>query len=68
MLIDSHDGPVPDGVWRLYEIVLGRCGPRPTLIEWDSKIPDWPVLKAEAMAAQRLLDRHAGQASLRHAV
>lgn len=70
LLIDSHDGPVPDGVWRLYEIVLGRCGPRPTLIEWDSKIPDWPILKAEAMAAQRLLDRHAGQAApgLCHAV
>jgi uncharacterized protein (UPF0276 family) len=28
-------------------------------VEWDSKIPDWPVLKAEAMAAQAIMDRHA---------
>jgi uncharacterized protein (UPF0276 family) len=57
LLIDSHDGPVTDPVWKLYEIVITRCGPIPTLIEWDSKIPDWPVLKAEAAAAQAILDR-----------
>jgi uncharacterized protein (UPF0276 family) len=57
LLIDSHDGPVADAVWKLYEIVVRRRGPVPTLIEWDSKIPDWPVLKAEAAAAQAILDR-----------
>ncbi|WP_027532814.1 DUF692 domain-containing protein [Bradyrhizobium sp. WSM3983] len=57
LLIDSHDGPVADAVWKLYEIVIERCGPVPTLIEWDSRIPDWPVLKAEAAAAQAILDR-----------
>lgn len=57
LLIDSHDGPVADAVWKLYEIVIRRCGPMPTLIEWDSKIPDWPVLQAEAAAAQAILDR-----------
>jgi uncharacterized protein len=59
LLIDSHDGPVADAVWKLYDIVIGRCGPVPTLVEWDSDIPDWPVLKAEAAAAQAILDRHA---------
>lgn len=58
LLIDSHDGPVADAVWKLYEIVISGCGPIPTLIEWDSNIPDWPVLKAEAAAAQAILDRH----------
>lgn len=58
LLIDSHDGPVADAVWKLYEIVIRRCGAVPTLIEWDSKIPDWPVLQAEASAAQAILDRH----------
>ncbi|MVT53027.1 DUF692 family protein [Bradyrhizobium yuanmingense] len=58
LLIDSHDGPVADAVWKLYEIVIRRRGPVPTLIEWDSKIPDWPVLQAEAAAAQAILDRH----------
>src|SRR5207245_6743193 len=56
LLIDSHDGPVADAVWKLYEIVVQRRGPVPTLIEWDSKIPDWPVLQAEAAAAQAILD------------
>ncbi|TIP94035.1 MAG: DUF692 domain-containing protein [Mesorhizobium sp.] len=59
LLIDSHDGPVADAVWKLFDVVIGRCGPLPTLIEWDSAIPDWPVLKAEAAAAQAILDRHA---------
>ena len=58
LLIDSHDGPVTDAVWKLFEIVIARCGPVPTLIEWDSKVPDFPVLKAEAAAAQAILDRH----------
>lgn len=63
LLIDSHDGPVADAVWKLFEIVIGRRGPIPTLIEWDSSIPDWPILEAEAAAAQAILDRHAGVAS-----
>jgi uncharacterized protein len=58
LLIDSHDGPVADAVWKLYEIVIGRRGSVPTLIEWDSNIPDWPTLKAEADAAQAIMDRH----------
>jgi uncharacterized protein len=57
LLIDSHDGPVADAVWKLFAIVIEQCGPVPTLVEWDSKIPDWPVLKAEAAAAQAILDR-----------
>jgi uncharacterized protein (UPF0276 family) len=59
LLIDSHDGPVADAVWKLFEIVIARRGATPTLIEWDSDIPDWPILKAEAVAAQRILDRQA---------
>jgi hypothetical protein len=59
LLIDSHDGPVADAVWKLFEIVVERCGPIPTLVEWDSKIPEWAVLKAEIAAARSILDRHA---------
>ena len=69
LLIDSHDGPVADAVWKLYRIVIAQCGPIPTLIEWDSQIPDWPVLKAEAAAAQEILDHHHQRVSrdIRHA-
>jgi len=55
LLIDSHDGPVADDVWNLYETVIRRAGPIPTLVEWDSDIPDWPVLKAEAGAAEAIM-------------
>jgi hypothetical protein len=67
LLIDSHDGPVADAVWKLFESVISRRGPVPTLVEWDSKIPDWPILKAEAAAAQAILDRHHVIAEARHA-
>ena len=59
LIIDSHDGPVADAVWKLYEIVIARAGSLPTLVEWDSSIPEWPVLRAEAAAAQAILDRFA---------
>jgi hypothetical protein len=58
LLIDSHDCPVTDAVWKLFDIVIGQCGPIPTLIEWDSDLPDWAGLKAEADAAQTIIDRH----------
>ena len=58
LLIDSHDKPVANDVWELYERVIRRRGPVPTLIEWDSKIPDWTLLKAEAAVARTILDRH----------
>lgn len=61
LLIDSHDEPVADPVWALYEATVARCGPVPTLIEWDSKIPDWPVLRAEAGKARAILDRAAAR-------
>jgi uncharacterized protein len=64
LLIDSHDGPVANAVWILYEIVIGQCGPIPTLVEWDSAIPDWPILRAEAIAAQAILDRHSQELML----
>jgi uncharacterized protein len=67
LLIDSHDGPIADAVWKLFEIVISRCGPVPTLVEWDSKIPDWPILKAEAAAAQAILGRCRSLEEGRHA-
>jgi len=59
LLIDSHDSPVADAVWDLYAVVVKQAGPIPTLIEWDSDLPDWPVLRAEAAAADRILDEAA---------
>jgi uncharacterized protein (UPF0276 family) len=57
LLIDSHDTPVKDPVWALYETVLGRTGPLATLIEWDNDVPAWPVLRQEAARAGAILHR-----------
>lgn len=57
LLIDSHGREVADPVWVLLDYVLERSGPRPTLIEWDANIPDWPVLAAEAGRAASALAR-----------
>jgi len=59
LLIDSHDRPVADAVWKLFDVIISKCGPIPTLVEWDSDLPDWPLLKAEASAAKAIMDRHA---------
>jgi uncharacterized protein (UPF0276 family) len=61
LLIDSHGAPVADPVWALYERVIAATGPLPTLIEWDNEVPAWPVLAAEARAAQAILDRAAAR-------
>ncbi|WP_159950229.1 DUF692 domain-containing protein [Rhizobium sp. 18065] len=67
LLIDSHDRPVDSLVWDLYDHVLAVTGPRPTLIEWDNDVPDWPILKREAVQADAILARHAQSAGgLRH--
>lgn len=63
LLIDAHGSPVADPVWTLYESVIARTGPLPTLIEWDNDVPDWPVLAAEARAAGAILARHAKRAA-----
>jgi hypothetical protein len=55
LLIDSHGREVVDPVWALYAHTLARGGPRPTLIEWDTDVPDWPTLRAEAARAAALL-------------
>jgi uncharacterized protein (UPF0276 family) len=55
LLIDSHGRAVADPVWTLYAHTIARGGPRPTLIEWDNDVPDWPVLAAEAARAARVL-------------
>lgn len=59
LLIDSHDTPVKDPVWALYEELIARTGPIASLIEWDNDVPEWPVLRSEAEAAGAILDRAA---------
>jgi hypothetical protein len=53
LLVDTHDHPVPSGVWRIYRAAVARFGPRSTLIEWDDRIPGFERLLAETARAAR---------------
>ena len=51
ILIDDHGSTVAEPVWALCREALRRFGPRPTLVEWDSRIPPLSVLVGEAARA-----------------
>jgi uncharacterized protein (UPF0276 family) len=55
LLIDSHDAAVAPAVWALYERLIARIGPRPTLIERDDNIPEFSELLDERRRAQDAL-------------
>ncbi|WP_347312884.1 MNIO family bufferin maturase [Defluviimonas sp. SAOS-178_SWC] len=56
LLIDAHGSEVVDPVWQLYARTIRVGGAKPTLIEWDNDVPDWPVLAGEAARAAKILD------------
>jgi uncharacterized protein (UPF0276 family) len=57
--IDDHGSHVDDAVWTLYQEALTLFGARPTLIEWDTRIPSLETLEAEAARARTFLQQHA---------
>ena len=52
-LIDTHDNHVADPVWNLYRLAHQLTGGVSTLLEWDAKIPPFPVLHAEVLKAKQ---------------
>ncbi len=55
LLIDSHGREVVDPVWALYAHTIRTGGQKPTLIEWDNDVPEFPVLREEAARADAIL-------------
>jgi uncharacterized protein (UPF0276 family) len=51
-IVDSHIGPVIDGVWRLFGEAYARAGGASTLLEWDAEIPSLEETHAEALRAK----------------
>ena len=49
LLIDSHDAPIAEQVWELYDWLLALCDKHrpPTLIERDDSLPEFAELLAE---------------------
>jgi uncharacterized protein len=56
LLIDDHGSAVGLQTWDLYRRFLARSGAKPTLIEWDSAVPDYATLMAEADKADTCIN------------
>ena len=56
-LIDTHDHPVRDEVWALYEAAVRRFGNVPAMIERDANIPPIAELCAELDMARNIAAR-----------
>ncbi len=52
IVIDDHGSRVCEAVWQLYVHALDLFGPVPTLVEWDTDIPELDVLLTQADAAR----------------
>jgi uncharacterized protein (UPF0276 family) len=55
VVIDDHGSRVREPVWQVLRHAVQRFGPKPTLIEWDTDIPELDVLLREARAADALI-------------
>lgn len=58
LIVDTHDRPICDDVWKLYAKAWTLGGPFPTLIEWDASIPPMPEVLAEVSKAKRAREVH----------
>ncbi len=56
-IIDTHDGPVVNQVWALYQAAYALAGGASTLLEWDAKIPAFADLHAEILKARHYTHR-----------
>jgi uncharacterized protein len=54
-ILDTHDHPVLDPVWKLYEHAIQGAGHTATLLEWDDSIPSFQEVHDEALKANRFL-------------
>lgn len=55
-ILDTHDHPVLDPVWKLYDHATKLCGVTATLLEWDDKIPSFDEVHNEALKANEFID------------
>jgi uncharacterized protein (UPF0276 family) len=55
ILVDTHNRPVCDEVWKLFSHTIKTIGTTNTLIEWDGDIPELSVLVEESDKAQNII-------------
>lgn len=58
MLVDTHGARVASEVWEVFSSYIEQVGQKPTLIEWDSNLPELKVLLGEAARADTILNRY----------
>jgi uncharacterized protein len=54
-ILDTHDHPVIDPVWKLYQRAIELIGPTATLLEWDDRIPSFEEVHNEALKAKQYI-------------
>jgi len=62
-ILDTHDHPVIDPVWKLYARAIELAGPTATLLEWDDRIPSFDEVHREALKAKQYIPSNAAVAS-----
>lgn len=63
VLIDDHGSAVCSEVWDLYRMAISRFGALPTLIEWDTNVPELSRLVEESRRADAILEESRGIAA-----
>jgi uncharacterized protein len=56
-ILDTHDHPVLDPVWKMYGHAIRLTGPTATLLEWDDRIPTFDEVFNEANKANAFIDQ-----------
>jgi uncharacterized protein (UPF0276 family) len=57
-LLDTHDHPVRDEVWALFERAVRRFGAVSAIVEWDDNIPEFPELANTADRARDIFNEY----------
>lgn len=53
--LDTHDGPVPEEVWELLRWVAARCLVSAVVLEWDTNLPTFEVMRSQLERARAIL-------------
>lgn len=56
-LVDSHDHPMSEEVWQLFEAIYPSMTHAPILIEWDSDLPSFDILELLQQRANGLASK-----------
>jgi hypothetical protein len=62
-IIDTHDAPIVDEVWKLYGYTIETLGPVATMIERDDHIPDLATMVSELDEARTIANEARATAS-----